>query len=67
VYNESLPANNQMGANPDFSSQVQQQQNVASGSAQAPDEADKNKKYQATLQLAHNLLLQLQRGSGNQP
>jgi hypothetical protein len=56
-----------MGANPNFSSQVQQQQNVASGSSQAPDEADKNKKYQATLQFAHNLLLQLQRGSGNQP
>ena len=67
VNNGPWPANNQMGANPDFSSQVQQRQNVASGSAQAPDEADKNKKYQATLQLAHNLLLQLQRGSGNQP
>ncbi|CAM0952430.1 unnamed protein product [Alopecurus aequalis] len=67
VNNGPVPANNQMGANQGFSSQVQQQQNVASGSAQAPDEADKNKKYQATLQLAHNLLLQLQRGSGNQP
>ncbi|PNT64948.1 hypothetical protein BRADI_4g35250v3 [Brachypodium distachyon] len=55
--NGPLPANNQ----------AQQQQNVASGSVQAPDEADKNKKYQATLQFAHNLLLQLQRGSGNQP
>uniref|UniRef100_A0ACD5XZT7 Uncharacterized protein n=2 Tax=Avena sativa TaxID=4498 RepID=A0ACD5XZT7_AVESA len=67
VNNGPFPPNNQMGPNPDFSSQVQQQQNVASGSAQAPDEADKNKKYQATLQFAHNLLLQLQRGSGNQP
>lgn len=79
--NDGLAANNQMGnlaqlhqstpfptdrVNLDFSSQVQQQQNVASGSAQAPEEADKNKKYQATLQFAHNLLLQLQRGSGNQ-
>lgn len=79
--NGGLAANNQMGnlaqlhqstpfptdrVNLDFSSQVQQQQNVASGSAQAPEEADKNKKYQATLQFAHNLLLQLQRGSGNQ-
>ncbi|XP_047071562.1 flowering time control protein FPA-like isoform X3 [Lolium rigidum] len=60
-------ANNQVGANQNFSSQAQQQQNVASASSQAPDEADKNKKYQATLQFAHNLLLQLQRGSGNQP
>jgi hypothetical protein len=67
VNNGPLAANNQVGANPNFSSQVQQQQNVASGSSQAPDEADKNKKYQATLQFAHNLLLQLQRGSGNQP
>ncbi|KAM0879512.1 hypothetical protein ACQ4PT_034188 [Festuca glaucescens] len=67
VNNVPLAANNQVGANPNFSSQVQQQQNVASGSSQAPDEADKNKKYQATLQFAHNLLLQLQRGSGNQP
>uniref|UniRef100_A0A8I6XUP4 RRM domain-containing protein n=1 Tax=Hordeum vulgare subsp. vulgare TaxID=112509 RepID=A0A8I6XUP4_HORVV len=49
-----------------YNPEVQQQQNVASGSAQAPDEVDKNKKYQATLQFAHNLLLQLQRGSGNQ-
>ncbi|KAM3258945.1 hypothetical protein ACQJBY_050610 [Aegilops geniculata] len=49
-----------------YNPEVQQQQNVASGSAQATEEADKNKKYQATLQFAHNLLLQLQRGSGNQ-
>jgi hypothetical protein len=67
VNNGPSAANNQVGTNLNFSSQVQQQQNVASGSSQAPDEADKNKKYQATLQFAHNLLLQLQRGSGNQP
>jgi hypothetical protein len=48
-----------------FSSQGQQQ-NLGPGAAQAPEE-DKSKKYQATLQLAQNLLLQLQqRGSGNQ-
>jgi hypothetical protein len=36
-----LPPKNQMGANPNFSSQVQQQQNVASGSSQAPSSAKK--------------------------
>ncbi|XP_062193701.1 flowering time control protein FPA-like isoform X2 [Phragmites australis] len=76
------PTNNQMGnlaqlqhamplhvnrGSQDFSSQGQQQQNFAPGAAQAPEEADKSKKYQATLQLAQSLLLQIQRGSGNQP
>jgi hypothetical protein len=52
----------------DFSSQGQQQQNSAPGAAQASEEADKSKKYQATLQLAQSLLLQIQRGgTGNQP
>jgi hypothetical protein len=76
------PANNQMGnmaqlqnampvhvnrGNQDFSSQGQQQ-NSAPGAAQASEEADKSKKYQATLQLAQSLLLQIQRGgTGNQP
>ncbi|KAL6846772.1 hypothetical protein ACP4OV_024220 [Aristida adscensionis] len=49
-----------------FSSQAQAQ-NFAPGPAQAPEEADKTKKYQATLQLAQSLLLQLQNKSGNQP
>lgn len=76
--NPGPPTNNQIGAQPqhsmplhvdrasqDFSSQGQQQ-NRGPGAAQAPEE-DKSKKYQATLQLAQNLLLQLQqRGSGNQ-
>ncbi|KAL6601761.1 hypothetical protein ACP70R_044981 [Stipagrostis hirtigluma subsp. patula] len=63
------PANNQM-ANlaqlQQLSTQAQQQSSVP-GAAQAPEEADKSKKYQATLQLAQSLLLQIQRGSGNQP
>ncbi|KAJ1290422.1 hypothetical protein BS78_02G242000 [Paspalum vaginatum] len=75
--NHGPPTNNQIGnlsqlqqsmplqASQGFSSQGQQQ-NFAPGIAQAPEE-DKSKKYQATLQLAQNLLLQLQqRGSGNQ-
>lgn len=78
--NPGPPTNNQIGnlaqpqhsmplhvdrASQDFSSQGQQQ-NRGPGAAQAPEE-DKSKKYQATLQLAQNLLLQLQqRGSGNQ-
>jgi hypothetical protein len=37
-----------MGANPNFSSQVQQQQNVASGSSQAPSSA--TKKYRLSKQ-----------------
>ncbi|XP_062198686.1 flowering time control protein FPA-like [Phragmites australis] len=76
------PAHNQMGSlaqlqhamplhvnrgSQDFSSQGQNQQNFAPGAAQAPEEADKSKKYHATLQLAQSLLLQIQRGSGNQP
>ncbi|GJM99245.1 hypothetical protein PR202_ga16330 [Eleusine coracana subsp. coracana] len=51
----------------DFSSQGQQQQNLAPGTAQASEEADKSKKYQATLQLAQSLLLKIQRGTGNLP
>ncbi|KAK3129724.1 hypothetical protein QOZ80_6BG0483800 [Eleusine coracana subsp. coracana] len=51
----------------DFSSQGQQQQNLAPGTSQASEEADKSKKYQATLQLAQSLLLKIQRGTGNQP
>jgi len=78
--NPGPPTNNQIGnlaqlqhsmplhvdrASQDFSSQGQQQ-NLGPGAAQAPEE-DKSKKYQATLQLAQNLLLQLQqRRSGNQ-
>lgn len=78
--NPGPPTNNQIGnlaqlqqsvplhvdrASQGFSSQGQQQ-NCAPGTAQAPEE-DKSKKYQATLQLAQSLLLQLQqRGSGNQ-
>ncbi|KAK8460150.1 hypothetical protein SEVIR_2G284400v4 [Setaria viridis] len=63
------PANNQMGNLPQLQpSSHGQQQHFAPGTAQAPDEADKSKKYQATLQLAQNLLLQIQqRQSGNQP
>jgi hypothetical protein len=62
------PANNQMGNLPQLQPSHGQQQNFATGTAQAPDEADKSKKYQATLQLAQNLLLQIQqRQAGNQP
>lgn len=53
--------------NQDFSSQGQQQQNSAPSAPQASEEADKSKKYQATLQLAQSLLLQIQRGTGNHP
>ncbi|CAN6167646.1 unnamed protein product [Urochloa humidicola] len=64
--NPGPPANNQMGNLPQFQPSPQGQQHFAPGTAQAPDEADKSKKYQATLQLAQNLLLQIQRQSGNQ-
>ncbi|CAL5073339.1 unnamed protein product [Urochloa decumbens] len=64
--NPGPPANNQMGNLPQFQPSHGQQQHFAPGTAQAPDEADKSKKYQATLQLAQNLLLQIQRQSGNQ-
>ncbi|CAN6205017.1 unnamed protein product [Urochloa humidicola] len=65
--NPGPPANNQMGNLSQFQpSPHGQQQHFAPGTAQAPDEADKSKKYQATLQLAQNLLLQIQRQSGNQ-
>jgi len=65
--NPGPPANNQMGNLPQLQpSSHGQQQHFAPGTAQAPDEADKSKKYQATLQLAQNLLLQIQRQSGNQ-
>lgn len=62
------PANNQMGNLAQLQPSYGQQQNFAPGTAQAPEDADKSKKYQATLQLAQNLLLQIQqRQSGNQP
>uniref|UniRef100_A0A1D1ZF61 Flowering time control protein FPA n=1 Tax=Anthurium amnicola TaxID=1678845 RepID=A0A1D1ZF61_9ARAE len=66
--------------NADFPTQVQQLQNAITGSTQVPaeGEADKNQRYQSTLQLAASLLLQIQQqqqqqanaqavqGSGNQ-
>jgi RNA recognition motif-containing protein len=64
--NPGPPANNQMGNLPQLQPSSHGQQHFAPGTAQAPDEADKSKKYQATLQLAQNLLLQIQRQSGNQ-
>ncbi|TVU01431.1 hypothetical protein EJB05_53107 [Eragrostis curvula] len=76
ISNASIPAPpvpqvNQMGNMAQlqhFSSQGQHQHNSASGAVQSSDEADKSKKYQATLELAQSLLLQIQqRGSGNQP
>ncbi|XP_068646636.1 flowering time control protein FPA-like [Aristolochia californica] len=65
----SSTANQQMGiglvtdkTSPEFPNQVQQLQSALSGSAQAPpdSEADKNQRYQSTLQFAASLLLQIQ-------
>nr|CAB3453948.1 unnamed protein product [Digitaria exilis] len=66
--NPGPQASNQMGNLAQLQPSSHGQQNFAPGSAQTLEEADKSKKYQATLQLAQNLLLQIQqRQSGNQP